>query len=82
MKYVALRTLLRKRGWNTYYDDGDVCFRKGNAQLWVQRDEDGDPYIWDDEQEECYLDCIYRLIFTRQHMIIVWNDGDEWFYDY
>ena len=38
MTYSAIKSLLRRHGWNWYRDDddGDVCFQRGNAEIWIQ----------------------------------------------
>lgn len=83
MTYSAIKSLLRRHGWNWYRDDddGDVCFQRGNAEIWIQQDDDNEPYIYDNGVE-CYICNIYRLVFTFNRLIIIWNDHDEWSHHY
>ena len=49
-----------------YYDDEDL----------------DDGWICDDEENECYISHILRLVFTPRRMTIIWDDGDSWDYYY
>lgn len=86
MRYRMLENLLYSHGWDGDEDcEGDMNFTRGDAGFWVQwyDDEDlDDGWICDDEENECYISHILRLVFTPQRMTIIWDDGDSWDYYY
>lgn len=88
MRYRLFERLLLSNGWNSEEDDeGDMCFTKGDATLWVQWNYCGEHldrgYIYDPDSEvSADLYRVAGLSFRGDNTRIWFVDGQYWSFFY